>query len=105
MNDRLETWEIIVYPLIVIGLTLRLNWPPAFQWLHLWQFHVLVWVVLGVIEVYHWRGRIPLLSRAVLIGLPMTLIAALQMPGNPRLFYWNRSLSLFRFVGMTFKSV
>jgi hypothetical protein len=60
---------------------------------------------LGVTEVYHWRGRIPLLSRAVLIGLPMTLMSALLMSGHPRLFYWI-AIGLFLyfgFVGLAFK--
>jgi hypothetical protein len=99
MNERLETWEIIGYPLIIIGLSLWLYWPPVFQWSRLWQFHVLVWVVLGVLEVYHWRGRFPLLSRAVLLGLSMTLMAALLMPGNPRILYWF-AIGLFLYLGL-----
>jgi hypothetical protein len=99
MNDPLESWEIIFYPLVAFGVVLWKNWPPVFYWSQLLRLEVLLWGVAGVIEFYHWRQRIPLLSRAILIGLPMSLIAALVMPGNPRVMYWA-ALGLFLYLGL-----
>jgi hypothetical protein len=99
MNDPLEPWEIILYPLLAGGIILWDNWPPMVYWSRLIKPEVLLWGVAGVIEFYHWRQRIPLLSRAILIGLPMSLIAALVMPGNSRMMYWI-VLGIFLYLGL-----
>jgi hypothetical protein len=88
LNDALEPWEIIFYPFVAVVIVLWNNWPPMFYWSQLLRLEVLLWIVLGVFEVFHWRRRIPLLSRAILVGLPMSLTATLVMPGSSRLFYW-----------------
>lgn len=98
LNDALEPWEIIAYPLAAMGIVLWSNWPPTFHWSQVWRLETLFWIVLGVFEVYHWRRRLPLLSRAVLVGLPMTLMATLVMPGTSRLFYWI-AIGMFLFLG------
>ena len=99
LNDALEPWEMIAYPLAAVGIVIWGSWPATFYWSHLWRLEVFFWIVVGVFETYHWRRCFPLLSRAVLVGLPMTLTAALVMPGTSRLFYWI-ALGMFLFIGL-----
>jgi hypothetical protein len=98
LNDALEPWEILFYPFVAVVIVLWKNWPPMFYWSQLLRLEVLLWIVLGVFEFFHWQRRIPLLSRAVLIGLSMTLTATLVVPGNSRVFYWI-TLGLFLYLG------
>jgi hypothetical protein len=99
LNDALEPWEIIIYPLIGVGIILWNHWPPTFYWSQMWRFEVLLWTVAGVFEFFHWRRRIPLIARAILVGLPMSLTGTLVLPSSSRLMYWL-VLGIFLYLGL-----
>jgi hypothetical protein len=90
---------MIVYPLIAIGIILGNNWPPMIYWSRLVKLEVLLWIGAGVFEFFHWRRRIPIIARAVLVGLPLSLTATLVLPGNSRLMYWI-VLGIFFYLGL-----
>jgi hypothetical protein len=68
-------------------------------WSCLVKPEVLLWVGVGVFEFFHWRRRIPLISRAILVGLPLSLTAMLVLPGNSRMMYWI-VLGIFLYLGL-----
>lgn len=87
-REPLEPWEIGVYPLLALALMAWLSWPLAFYWPQVLRWETLLWVALGVGEVYRFRHLRPGLSRVILIALPLSLSFALFNPGDPRLIFW-----------------
>lgn len=87
-HEPLEPWEIGVYPLLSLALMAWLSWPPTFYWPQVLRWETLLWVSLGVGEIYRLRHQSPGLSRAFLVALPLSLSFALFNPGDPRLIFW-----------------
>ena len=87
-REPLETWEYWVYPLIVLAAIALKSWPLNFYWSQVFRLETLIWLGLGIVEIWHFRQRRPGLARIVLIALCASMGMGLLVQGDPRLFYW-----------------
>ena len=86
-TDPLETWEVLLYPLLIVGVVVLRTQPLQFYPAQFFQLEVLVSLLLGSWEVWRSRNARPGLARAVLIGVTMSLSFALFVKGDHRLIY------------------
>ena len=86
-TEPLETWEVLLYPLLVIGVVVLNEQPLRLYPAQFFQLEVLVSLLLGGWEVWRSRNTRPGLARAVLIGTTMSLSFALFVKGDHRLIY------------------
>ena len=86
-TEPLETWEVLLYPLLVVGVVVLRTQPLQFYPAQFFQLEVLVSLLLGSWEVWRSRNARPGLARAVLIGVTMSLSFALFVKGDHRLIY------------------
>lgn len=64
------------------------SWPLNFYWSQVFRFETLLWLGLGIVEIWHFRNRRPGLARAILIALCASLSIGLLVKGDPQLIYW-----------------
>ena len=86
-TEPLETWEVLLYPLLVVGVVVLRTQPLQFYPVQFFQLEVLVSLILGSWEVWRSRNERPGLARAVLLGVTMSLSFALFVKGDHRLIY------------------
>lgn len=96
-REPLERWEIWVYPLVSFTTIAWLSWPLTLYWHQVLRWETLLWIGLGIGEIYHFRHKRPGLSRAALVALPLSLSFGLFNPGDPRLIFWI-ALGLFGYL-------
>lgn len=86
-TDPLETWEVLLYPLLVVGVVVLRTQPLQLYPAQFFQLEVLGSLLLGSWEVWRSRNQRPGLARAVLLGVTMSLSFALFVKGDHRLIY------------------
>ena len=86
-TEPLETWEVLLYPLLVIGVVVLRTQPLQLYPAQFFQLEVLVSLLLGSWEVWRSRNSRPGLARAVLLGVTMSLSFALLVKGDHRFIY------------------
>ena len=86
-TEPLETWEVLLYPLLVIGVVVLRTQPLQLYPAQFFQLEVLVSLLLGSWEIWRSRNTRPGLARAVLLGVTMSLSFALFVKGDHRLIY------------------
>ena len=87
-REPLETWEYWVYPLIILVAIAFRSWPLSFYWSQVLRLETLLWLGLGIVEIWHFCNRRPGLARTVLIAMCCSLGMGLFVQGDPRLVYW-----------------
>ena len=86
-TDPLETWEVLLYPLLVVGVVVLRTQPLQLYPAQFLQLEVLASLLLGSWEIWRSRSKRPALARAVLLAMPMSLSFALFVKGDHRLIY------------------
>ena len=86
-TEPLETWEVLLYPLLIIGVVVLRTQPLQFYPAQFFTLEVLASLLLGSWEVWRSRNARPGLARAVLIGVTMSLSFALFVKGDHRFIY------------------
>lgn len=86
-REPLETWEVWVYPLLVMATMAWRSWPLKLHVAQVWRLEVLALTVVAVFEIWHSSRRRPGLARAVLIALSASVSFTLFNPGDPKLIY------------------
>jgi hypothetical protein len=86
-TEPLETWEVLLYPLLVIGVVVLRTQPLQLYPAQFFQLEVLASFLLGSWEVWRSRSTRPGLARAVLLGVTMSLSFALFVKGDHRIIY------------------
>ena len=86
-TEPLETWEVLLYPLLVIGVVVFRTQPLQLYPAQFFQLEVLLSLLFGSWEIWRSRNTRPGLARAVLLGVTMSLSFALFVKGDHRLIY------------------
>ncbi|NJK42850.1 MAG: hypothetical protein HC933_00095 [Pleurocapsa sp. SU_196_0] len=87
-NDPLETWEVWLYPLLIVGVLALRSQPTTLHWAALGTLEVLVLSGAGLLEMLVGFRKRPVVTRSVLIALSATLALTLFQGGDQRVMYW-----------------
>jgi hypothetical protein len=87
-NDPLETWEVWLYPLLIVGVLALLSRPAMLHWAALGTLEVLLLTGAGLLEMLLGFRKRPVVTRSVLIAVSATLALTLFQGGDQRVMYW-----------------